>query len=94
MTTKERVIAAIEALPTEATIGDAIEELRRLERAENDASSAAPSGEALTRASAVEAIENPWKLLEYLTGTLQAPPDWALEHDHYLYGAPKQSGAA
>jgi hypothetical protein len=34
-----------------------------------------------------------WDLLESLSGTLDAPADWASEHDHYLYGAPKrQSG--
>jgi hypothetical protein len=30
-----------------------------------------------------------WDVLEALTGTLEAPQDWASEHDHYLYGTPK-----
>jgi hypothetical protein len=31
-----------------------------------------------------------WDILEALTGALEAPDDWAAEHDHYLYGAPKR----
>ncbi len=31
-----------------------------------------------------------WSLLEALQGTLEAPDDWAGEHDHYLYGVPRQ----
>ncbi len=30
-----------------------------------------------------------WEVLETLTGTVDAPPDWASEHDHYLYGTAK-----
>lgn len=30
-----------------------------------------------------------WDVLASLTGTLEAPPDWSAEHDHYLYGTPK-----
>lgn len=29
-------------------------------------------------------------VLEKLIGTVEAPPDWAAEHDHYLYGTPKR----
>jgi hypothetical protein len=29
-------------------------------------------------------------VLEKLMGTVQAPSDWAAEHDHYLYGTPKR----
>jgi hypothetical protein len=25
-------------------------------------------------------------VLEQLIGTVEGPPDWAAEHDHYLYG--------
>jgi hypothetical protein len=32
---------------------------------------------------------NLWDTLQLLTGTLEAPADWAGEHDHYLYGTPK-----
>jgi len=31
-----------------------------------------------------------WNLLETLAGTVEAPSDWAAEHDHYLYGVPKR----
>jgi hypothetical protein len=30
-------------------------------------------------------------ILEDLTGSVEAPSDWAAEHDHYLYGTPKRS---
>ena len=32
---------------------------------------------------------NAWDILESLTGTIEAPTDWSSEHDHYLYGTPK-----
>ena len=31
-----------------------------------------------------------WDLLETVAGTVDAPSDWAAEHDHYLYGTPKR----
>jgi hypothetical protein len=31
-----------------------------------------------------------WDVLDELTGSVAAPPDWAEEHDHYLYGIPKR----
>jgi hypothetical protein len=31
-------------------------------------------------------------ILESLAGTVDAPADWAAEHDHYLYGTPKRDG--
>ena len=31
-----------------------------------------------------------WDVLEDLTGTVDAPEDWASQHDHYLYGTPKR----
>jgi hypothetical protein len=34
---------------------------------------------------------NAWDVLESLAGTIEAPADWSQEHDHYLYGTPKQS---
>ena len=33
---------------------------------------------------------NVWDTLEQLAGTVDAPPDWSSEHDHYLYGTPKR----
>ena len=35
-----------------------------------------------------------WGILEALTGTLEAPDDWAGEHDYYLYGTPKRQPEA
>ncbi|MBC5794127.1 MAG: type II toxin-antitoxin system HicB family antitoxin [Sphaerospermopsis kisseleviana] len=32
---------------------------------------------------------NAWDLLESLTGTIEAPSNWSLQHDYYLYGTPK-----
>ena len=32
-----------------------------------------------------------WAELEALAGSVEAPEDWAREHDHYLYGSPKRS---
>jgi hypothetical protein len=32
--------------------------------------------------------------LESGAGLIDGPADWAAEHDHYLYGAPKKSDAA
>lgn len=31
-----------------------------------------------------------WDVLEALIGTIDAPPDWASQHDHYLYDTPKR----
>ena len=31
-----------------------------------------------------------WDILDRLTGTVEAPQDWAFEHDHYLYGVPRK----
>lgn len=32
---------------------------------------------------------NAWDVLETLTGTIEAPSDWSIQHHHYLYGTPK-----
>lgn len=32
---------------------------------------------------------NALDVLDRLAGTAEAPEDWALEHDHYLYGVPR-----
>jgi hypothetical protein len=34
---------------------------------------------------------NAWDILDKLTGAVEAPQDWAFEHDHYLYGVPRKS---
>lgn len=35
--------------------------------------------------------EELWDWLEDHAGTIEAPGDWSLEHDHYLYGTPKRN---
>jgi hypothetical protein len=35
--------------------------------------------------------ESGWSAIESLAGTVEAPADWSIEHDHYLYGSPKQN---
>lgn len=37
-----------------------------------------------------QANDNAWDVLESMIGTVEAPADWSAEHDHYLYGTPKQ----
>jgi len=32
-----------------------------------------------------------WDVLDEMTGSIEAPSDWAKEHDHYLYGIPKNT---
>ena len=34
--------------------------------------------------------QSAWEVLEQFAGTVEAPEDWAAEHDHYLYGSPKR----
>ena len=34
--------------------------------------------------------EDAWDVLDALAGTVDAPTDWAAEHDHYLYDTPKR----
>lgn len=36
---------------------------------------------------------NAWSVLKTMMGTVDGPPDWSTELDHYLYGTPKQSEA-
>ena len=31
-----------------------------------------------------------WDVLDALRGAVEAPTDWAAQHDHYLYGTPKR----
>jgi hypothetical protein len=35
--------------------------------------------------------ENAWDILERLAGTVDAPEDWSIQHDYYLYGTPKRN---
>jgi len=34
---------------------------------------------------------NAWDVLEALTGTVEAPTDWSIQHNHYLYGIPRNN---
>ena len=34
-------------------------------------------------------LGNAWDILDEMTGSIEAPEDWAKEHDHYLYGTQK-----
>lgn len=36
---------------------------------------------------------NAWDVLESLAGTVEAPADWSVEHDHYLYGTVKRQSS-
>lgn len=31
-----------------------------------------------------------WDVLDEMSGTVEMPEDWALEHDHYIHGTPKR----
>ncbi|HEY3136658.1 MAG TPA: hypothetical protein VGL29_11580 [Blastocatellia bacterium] len=31
-----------------------------------------------------------WSVLKSMMGTVEGPPDWSTELDHYLYGTPKR----
>ncbi len=42
-----------------------------------------------TNSSQNTTIKDAWDVLEDLAGIVEAPHDWASEHDHYLYGTPK-----
>jgi hypothetical protein len=39
---------------------------------------------------AKDEAEDLWEFLERHAGSIEAPEDWSLEHDHYLYGTPKK----
>jgi hypothetical protein len=36
---------------------------------------------------------NAWSVLKTMMGTVEGPPDWSSELDHYLYGTPKRGEA-
>jgi len=38
-----------------------------------------------------ETYGDAWDVLKAFAGTVQAPPDWSIGHDHYLYGTPKHN---
>ena len=81
MTTKEKAIQMIEALPENASLGEIVHHLQRLER----------EGEAVPMPAAPDSGAGAWDLLQQSSGSVDMPADWAAEHDHYLYGTPKRS---
>lgn len=86
MTTKEKAIRVIEALPEDATLGEIVQKLQHLgpdAAVERSAEREPPLAEG-----------GVWDLLEQAAGSVEMPADWASEHDHYLYGTPKRSPAA
>jgi len=86
MTTKEKAIRVIEALPEDATLGEIVEKIQHLD------SDAAVERSAEREPPLPEG--GAWDLLEQAAGSVEMPADWAGEHDHYLYGTPKRSPAA
>ncbi|HYW07419.1 MAG TPA: hypothetical protein VE913_10705, partial [Longimicrobium sp.] len=86
MTTREKAIEAIEALPGDATLDEIVSTLRGLEQ---EPLSDAP-------ADLIEPFPEGglWDFLAHVAGTVEMPADWSSEHDHYLYGTPKRSSAA
>jgi hypothetical protein len=54
-----------------------------------------PQGRALIfhvevpQSAAANGDDSLWAVLDRHTGSVEAPPDWSSEHDHYLYGTPK-----
>ncbi len=41
-------------------------------------------------ATKIDTGPDAWDVLDTLTGTVEAPEDWAAEHDHYIAGSPKR----
>lgn len=37
-----------------------------------------------------DGVGDAWDTLERLASTIDAPSDWSVEHNHYLYGTPKR----
>lgn len=38
-----------------------------------------------------EPSDDGWEAMASLAGSVEAPQDWAAEHDHYLYGTSKKT---
>ena len=87
MTTRERAIQVIEALPQDATLDQIVGTLQRMEAEATQGPQGESSPDVLPEGGV-------WDLLRHAAGTVEMPADWASEHDHYLYGTPKRSSAA
>ena len=35
-------------------------------------------------------VESPVEILRKYAGSVHGPPDWSMEHDHYIHGTPKR----
>ncbi len=35
-------------------------------------------------------VESPLDILRKYAGSVHGPPDWSIEHDHYIHGTPKR----
>lgn len=69
-------------------VGPVAEEIRDRVTAAVERLNYVPHGSA----SPVESrSDDAWSELSALAGTVEAPPDWAVQHDHYLYGSPKRA---
>lgn len=86
MTTKEKAVQAIEGLPADATLDQIVGTLQHM-LLEGDSERPAEAEADLPDGGL-------WDFLEETAGTVEMPADWSSEHDHYLYGTPKQSSAA
>lgn len=94
--TKEQAEAALTALldgmdellkdDGGATLSE-FEALMTREHEPGGSSGSPKSREADTRASG---RKGSWDWLRRLSGCIDGPPDWAENHDHYLYGTPKR----
>jgi hypothetical protein len=40
--------------------------------------------------TAADDAADAWDVLDRFAGTVDAPSDWASQHDHYFYGTPKR----
>jgi hypothetical protein len=78
VTTKERVIRAIEGLPADATLDQIVGTLQHM-RLDG-------GGEQQVESGVVLPAGGLWDFLEQSAGTVEMPADWSSEHDHYLYG--------
>jgi hypothetical protein len=75
----EQIIEKLETFPDSA-LREILNHIDLLETSTDIVSQQQPTG---------NPQKNAWDILESLTGTVEAPPDWSSEHDHYLYGTPR-----
>ncbi len=76
MSAKRQIAAAVESLPEDVTMEEAVARILQVVR---------------MRKAQRQSEPDAWDVLDELTGSIEAPADWASEHDHYLYGTPKRN---